>query len=108
MNSIEWIFSGIGTQVICGIVGAFIGGLIGYRIRDKKIVRQSQVAGDYSYQRQEFHNNASEKTKKLEDTASDNVKKKKIEQQEILNQHQKAGYRSIQVQVGDFSGDNRR
>lgn len=40
MENVEWIFSGIGTEVLVGaislIVGAIGGGAVGYRIGSKK------------------------------------------------------------------------
>ena len=44
----EWIFNGIGTAIISGIVGV-IGGFVGYRIGVKKTV-QKQKAGNNATQ----------------------------------------------------------
>lgn len=48
----EWIFDGVGTAIISGIIGAVIGGTAGYQIGfHKKIsVKQNQKAGDNSNQ----------------------------------------------------------
>lgn len=48
----EWIFDGIGTAIISGIVGAIVGGTAGYRIGIHKniSVKQNQKAGDNSNQ----------------------------------------------------------
>ena len=55
MEHIQWIFSGIGTQILSAVGGFIIGGLIGYRIRDRRIGKQKQKGGKHSNQRQEFH-----------------------------------------------------
>lgn len=56
MENIEWIFSGIGTEVLVGtislIVGAIGGGAVGYRIGSKNKINQSQNAGNNSQQKQ--------------------------------------------------------
>ncbi len=57
MDQIQWIFSGIGTQILSGIVGALVGGFLGYKIRDRQVVKQSQVSGKESEQEQKFHRN---------------------------------------------------
>lgn len=51
MSDISWIFDGIGTAVISGIVGILLGGTVGYKIGVKKTkIRQSQRAGKNSSQ----------------------------------------------------------
>lgn len=51
MSDISWIFDGIGTAVISGLVGLLLGGAAGYKIGVKKTkVRQSQGAGKNSSQ----------------------------------------------------------
>lgn len=52
MEHIEWIFSGIGTQIITFLLGTITGGLCGYRIWIHKKTKQSQKAGDNSSQTQ--------------------------------------------------------
>ena len=48
MEYVQWVFSGIGTQIVTGIVALLAGGVIGYRIRDIQIVKQKQIAGNSS------------------------------------------------------------
>jgi hypothetical protein len=48
----EWIFSGIGTSILSGIAGLFIGGGIGYKIGIRNTIRQKQNAHDNSSQSQ--------------------------------------------------------
>lgn len=50
MEHIEWIFSGIGTQIITFLVGTITGGFCGYKIGIHKKTNQSQKAGDNSSQ----------------------------------------------------------
>lgn len=44
----DWIFSGIGTEIISVIIGIIIGGVGGYRIGVRNKVKQVQKAGDNS------------------------------------------------------------
>ncbi len=56
MENIQWIFSGIGTELIINFVslavGAIVGGTIGYKIGSKNKVKQFQKAGDDALQKQ--------------------------------------------------------
>lgn len=56
MENLEWIFDGIGTELIGAaiglIVGALGGGTVGYKIGSKHRVTQNQTAGDNSKQTQ--------------------------------------------------------
>ena len=53
MSNISWIFDGIGTAIISGIVGLLLGGAAGYKIGVKKTkINQSQKAGNNSSQTQ--------------------------------------------------------
>lgn len=44
----DWIFSGIGTEIISVIIGIIIGGIGGYKIGVRNKVKQEQMAGDNS------------------------------------------------------------
>lgn len=46
MKWIEWVFSGIGTQILSFIVGT----IIGYKVGVKNSFRQMQKAGDNAKQ----------------------------------------------------------
>lgn len=46
MEYLEWIFSGIGTSILSGIVGIVIGGSVGYKIGIRNSVSQKQKAKD--------------------------------------------------------------
>ena len=50
MESIKWIFSGIGSEIIIAVVSLIIGGLAGYRIGINKKNKQIQKAGKDSIQ----------------------------------------------------------
>ena len=46
MENLEWIFDGIGTELISLLIGAVIGGAAGYKIGSKNRSKQKQKAGD--------------------------------------------------------------
>lgn len=52
MESLKWIFDGIGTELLSLIIGAVVGGLGGYKIGVKTKVKQNQKAGKNSTQSQ--------------------------------------------------------
>ena len=79
-NWYEWIFSGIGTSIVMGIIGFFVGYKIGIH---KSKINQSQKAKDYSKQSQMG-------TK----CNSDNVKN-------TIKQAQKARNNAEQIQIGE-------
>ena len=50
MEYLEWIFDGIGTELISLIIGAVLGGTAGYKIGSKNKIKQKQNARDNSKQ----------------------------------------------------------
>ena len=50
MELFEWIFDGIGTELISLLIGAVFGGTAGYRIGSKNKIKQKQKAGDNAKQ----------------------------------------------------------
>lgn len=48
----EWIFDGIGTEIISLVVGGCFGGVIGYKVGIKAKIKQRQKGGDNSTQTQ--------------------------------------------------------
>lgn len=52
MEHISWIFSGIGTEILIGIISLLFGGFFGYKICQSKYRKhiQSQKAGDKAKQ----------------------------------------------------------
>lgn len=50
MEGLDWIFDGIGTELISLIIGAAFGGAAGYKIGTKNKIKQNQKAGDNSKQ----------------------------------------------------------
>jgi hypothetical protein len=52
MESIKWVFDGIGTAITVFILGLLLGGAAGYKIAIRKTIKQSQKAGDHSTQTQ--------------------------------------------------------
>lgn len=91
MENLEWIFDGIGTELISLAVGAIAGGFSGYIIGVKKIARQSQKAKSGAKQRQEL----------LID--NDVATGEKCNVQNTLKQAQNAGNDSEQVQIGGIN-----
>jgi hypothetical protein len=85
---VTWVFDGIGSTIFSLIVGALIGGAIGYKIGIHKNIKQKQTGGDTVKQRQEF-------TLENEDVSKDGGKIKNN-----FQQSQKAGDNAEQVQIG--------
>lgn len=46
----EWIFDGIGTAIVSGLIGLIIGGGAGYYIGVCNYIKQKQKAGDNAQQ----------------------------------------------------------
>ena len=89
MDMIEWIFSGIGTELLIGIIGLFIGGVAGYKIGFNKVTRkQQQTAGKNSIQFQTANSSHNHN-----DAVAINLSK--------TIQNQVAGDNAIQFQQGD-------
>ncbi|MBR5471590.1 MAG: hypothetical protein IKU81_05710 [Oscillibacter sp.] len=88
MENLQWIFDGIGTELLSLAIGAIAGGLAGYKVGVKKSGKQTQKAKSGAKQRQELI---------VDDNAAaggnSNV-------QNNIRQVQKAGKNSEQVQIG--------
>lgn len=56
LSNTEWVFDGIGTEIIVGLislmVGAFGGGVVGYKIGIKNKIKQNQKARNNAKQHQ--------------------------------------------------------
>ena len=91
VTMLEWVFDGIGTEIVSLVVGAVAGGAIGYKIGVKNRSKQVQKAGDDAQQKQ----NA-----KIGDvdvhTDSAKISSK-------IKQVQKAGDHASQVQIGGIN-----
>ena len=96
MEKVQWIFDGIGTEIISLIVGLGVGGFAGYRIGIKHASKQNQVADDSSKQRQEMHIDG----KSITGTGSSKI-------QSSIKQSQKAGNNAEQSQVGGIKDGSR-
>ena len=83
MKWYEWVFDGIGTLVISAIFS-----FVAYKAAIKRIGKQSQIAGDGSNQKQEMV---------IEDSG------KHENEQSTIEQIQKAGKNSKQVQIGKIN-----
>ena len=86
---VKWLFDGIGTEIIAGIVGLLIGGVGGFAIGKNTTSKPTQKAGDSSKQKQFF----------TVDYESDVNSKSKQETNTII-QRQKAKNNSEQIQAG--------
>lgn len=87
----EWFFDGIGTEIVSLILGAGLGGVIGFRIGvNKRITKQSQRAGSGAEQVQISKNRVY-----CEDEKSAIYMSK-----EKIQQKQTAGDNSVQKQKG--------
>lgn len=88
MGNIQWIFSGIGTEILMLVIGAVVGGLTGYKIGIKRSGTQKQKAKKGAKQRQEL-------------TIDGNLQgEEKKTFQTTIRQTQKAGKNSEQIQIG--------
>lgn len=88
MEYLQWIFDGIGTELLSLAVGVIGGTFAGYRIGIKKGGKQTQKAKNGAKQRQELIVDD-----KVEIGDKGNV-------QSGIKQAQKAGKNSEQVQIG--------
>ena len=91
----EWLFDGIGSEiigiVISLIIGTIGGGTVGYKIGIKHTSKQFQKAGDSSKQKQEM-------------TFDEDIKNlDSVKCQNRIRQTQKAGDGSTQSQVGGIT-----
>ena len=86
---IKWVFDGIGTEVISGIIGLLIGGIGGFVIGRHTTSKQTQKAGDSTKQKQSFviDNGREANSKRTQET-------------NMIVQKQKAGNNSEQIQTG--------
>ena len=95
MDWLQWVFNGIGTEIISLIIGAIFGGVVGYKFAIKRVSKQKQVAGDSSKQKQET---------KVEANGIGTVSSKN---KTTIQQSQKAGNNANQTQIGGINDDRR-
>ncbi len=88
----DWIFDGIGTEIIgiiiSLIIGALGGGAVGYKIGIKKTAKQKQNARNDAEQKQELY------------VGESNIGKNPSKTKTNIKQSQKAGNNSVQTQIG--------
>lgn len=87
MENLQWIFSGIGTEILILLIGALVG-VVGYKIIRKNGGKQVQRAKRGAKQQQEMV------------IDSDVTDREKGNEQNSIRQIQKAGKDSEQVQIG--------
>ena len=95
MEILQWIFDGIGTELLSLVIGGIIGGFTGYKIGIKKNGKQTQKAKSGAKQRQEIL--ISGESNVESDTGVQNR----------ISQTQKAGKNSEQVQIGRIKDGKR-
>lgn len=84
----EWIFDGIGTELIGLAIGALLGGVAGYNIGVRSKSKQTQKAGDGANQQQTYTIGVN----------TDGKNNTKVNAK--VNQSQTAGSNATQVQTG--------
>lgn len=82
----EWVFEGIGTELLSLVIGIVLGGLIGYKIGIRRNGFQKQVAEDETKQTQRI---TVVETNDINGGVNGNVR-----------QVQKAGKKAEQTQIG--------
>ena len=85
MENIQWIFSGIGTEIFSLLIGVIIGGLVVYKAGIHNSAKQIQKAGNNASQIQEFN---------FQSGMSDGNVNNKVDQRQI------AGDEAFQKQMG--------
>lgn len=88
MGNLQWIFDGIGTEILSLAIGAVAGGLAGYKAGIKRSGKQIQKAKSDAKQKQEL----------IVDVDAQAVGKAYV--QSDIKQTQEAGKNSEQVQIG--------
>ena len=94
-NWITWVFSGIGTEMVVGLFATLLGGFVVYKVIVNQRVEQKQTAGKNSKQYQSTNLGHLE----YENNQNFDV---------TLNQSQKAGDNSEQIQIGESTMMNGR
>ena len=90
---VEWVFEGIGTEIISLVIGAAIGGVAGFHICKHRVkFVQTQKAGSHAkqYQKGVSHQKNGESQAKDRDAAA------------TFGQKQIAGDEVKQVQIGEW------
>ena len=90
-NTIQWMFSGIGTETIIFIISVALGGGIFYCIKFKNTIYQRQYGKNKSYQNQ----------KNI--IRTDCCVANSLQNKTIVKQIQKAGNDSFQRQIGEIN-----
>lgn len=93
MEYIQWIFDGIGTELISLAIGTIVGGFAGYKIGVKNKGKQIQKAKSGTKQRQEMI------------IDSNTTSGRAFNVQNGITQTQKSGKDSEQVQIGRINDE---
>lgn len=95
METLQWVFDGIGTELLSLVIGVAAGGIAGYKIGIRKEGKQDQKAKSKAKQRQEML------------ISSESSFESKAGVQNRISQTQKAGKNSEQVQIGRIEDGKR-
>lgn len=87
-ENLQWIFSGIGVEILKIIVTLIVGGYVGYKFGIRKNIRQTQKANNNANQKQEVD---------IKNVKDDN---KESMEENYINQVQRAGDGVTQSQIG--------
>ena len=90
MDNVQWIFSGIGVEILKVLAGTIIGGGVGYAVGVRRKISQSQIVADNAEQDQKAN-------------VVDNQSEKGLVSG--IKQKQKAGNGSKQSQVGTIKNE---
>ena len=85
MEKIQWLFDGLGTEIVSLLLAGLIGGFAGYKLACVNFVKQKQQAGENANQEQEIE-------------VSCNTDNKEVDS--IICQIQKGKSGSVQSQIG--------
>ena len=85
MEIIQWLFEGLGTEIVSLLLGGLVGGFAGYKLACVNIIKQKQRAGENAKQEQEIEVACNTDNKELESK---------------IYQRQKGKSGSVQSQIG--------
>lgn len=93
---INWVFDGIGTEILVAVISLIIGGIGGFTIGKHTKSSQTQEAGDSAKQKQAI-------------TIDNGIltDSKKSQETNVIIQKQRAGNDSEQIQTGSIKHERR-
>lgn len=89
----DWVFDGIGTELIGLLIGSVLGGFAGYKVGVSNKAKQVQKSKDHSKQNQNLNIRVQDDKNNVFESVS------------TFSQIQKARNDAIQVQAGDIRNE---